>query len=245
MNSMKALSRSVTNMISRAVVTGVNAAKKCQALQVELMADEPKDDVEHLEPYGFTSAPQLEAEAIALFPDGDRSHGVIIMVSDRRYRVTGLRNGEVCIYTDEGDTITLKRGRTIEVTTENYIVNTKKYTVNTTDYVVNSVNYTINATTAQLKATTATTTAATTLIDAAEATIKGSVGVVLTTPLVSASADMKAARDISDGKGSMQSFRAIYNTHEHQYNDGTTSIPLQPMPMGTAANDSDIERPTD
>lgn len=213
-HSIKALGRSVTNMITRAVVTGVNAAKKCQALQVELMADEPKDDVEHLEPYGFTSSPHLDAEAIALFPDGDRSHGIIIMVSDRRYRVTGLKNGEVCLYTDEGDMIKMKRGRTIEITTENYVVNTKTYVVNTTDFTLN----------------------------AAMATLNASSKITLTTPTVSASADIKAANNISDGWGSMQSSRSIYNTHDHQYDDGTTGKPNQLM---AAANDSDIERETD
>lgn len=137
--ALRGLQRSVSNLLARAVVTGLNTASKCQMLQVELLANEQKENVEHLEPYGFTSAPITGAEGVAVFPDGDRSHGVILMVADRRYRIKGLKAGEVAIYTDEGDSIVLKRGRTIEATTLNWIVNsetcalnaTKKITLNT------------------------------------------------------------------------------------------------------------------
>ncbi|WP_413722700.1 phage baseplate assembly protein V [Sodalis sp. RH24] len=117
-----AISRSLSNMLARVVVTGLNAAAKCQMLQVGLMAGETKENIEHLEPYGFTAAPHLGAEGIAVFPDGDRSHGVIIVVADRRYRIKGLAAGEVAVYTDEGDSIILKRGRIIEATTEQFII---------------------------------------------------------------------------------------------------------------------------
>ena len=126
----KGVQRSVSNLLSRAVVIGLNSASKCQMLQVELLANEQKENIEHLEPYGFTSAPQNGAEGFALFPDGDRSHGVILMVADRRYRIKGLKAGEVAIYTDEGDSIILKRGKTIEVNTTNWVVNSETCTLN-------------------------------------------------------------------------------------------------------------------
>lgn len=62
------------------------------------------------------------AEAVVLFPSGDRSHGVVISVADRRYRLKGLKSGEVAIYTDEGDSIILKRGRVTEITTSELVV---------------------------------------------------------------------------------------------------------------------------
>ncbi len=51
------LRRRVATLISRAVLAGVNAAPGCQTLQVTILADEPQTDVEHMEPYGFTSNP--------------------------------------------------------------------------------------------------------------------------------------------------------------------------------------------
>ncbi|WP_449567101.1 phage baseplate assembly protein V [Lelliottia nimipressuralis] len=130
--ALRGVQRTVSNLLARAVVTGLNTASKCQMLQVELLANEQKENVEHLEPYGFTSAPQTGAEGVAVFPDGDRSHGLILMVSDRRYRIKGLKAGEVAIYTDEGDSITLKRGNTIEAKTKNWIVNSETCALNAT-----------------------------------------------------------------------------------------------------------------
>jgi phage baseplate assembly protein V len=97
------------NLLSRGVVTLADSTKKLQALQVRLLASEVKDDVEHVEPYGFTAAPHPGAEAVALFVEGDRSHGLIISVADRRYRVRGLAAGEVAIYDDQGASVTLTR----------------------------------------------------------------------------------------------------------------------------------------
>lgn len=130
--AISALQRGISNLLARAVVSGLDTASKCQMLQISMVANEGKDQIEHLEPYGFTSAPLAGAEALAAFFDGDRSHGVVLMVADRRYRIKGLTSGEVAIYTDEGDNITLKRGRIIEVNTDQFIVNAaEKVTFNT------------------------------------------------------------------------------------------------------------------
>lgn len=131
--ALRGLQRSVSNLLARAVVTGLNTASKCQMVQVELLANEQKENVEHLEPYGFTSAPHSGAEGVAVFPDGDRSHGVILMVADRRYRIKGLKAGEVAIYTDEGDSIILKRGNAIEIQTKNLVANMETCVLNATE----------------------------------------------------------------------------------------------------------------
>lgn len=108
----------LTNFLARGVVALSNSASKLQSLQLRLLAGEVKDQVEHLEPYGFTACPLDGAEALAGFIGGDRSHCVVIVVSDRRYRLQGLKSGEVAIYTDEGDKIHLKRGRIIDIETQ-------------------------------------------------------------------------------------------------------------------------------
>lgn len=97
------------NMLARGRLASRNGATKMQTLQVELLADEVKDRMEHFEPYGFTSAPQIGAEIAAMFLDGDRSHGIVVMVADRRYRITGLVDGEVCIHDDLGQRVHLTR----------------------------------------------------------------------------------------------------------------------------------------
>ena len=105
------------NILARGLVALGNSASKLQSLQLRLLADEVKDNVEHLEPYGFTACPLAGAEALAGFIGGDRSHAVVIVVADRRFRLQGLKPGEVALYTDEGDFIHFKRGRVIEIET--------------------------------------------------------------------------------------------------------------------------------
>lgn len=99
------LARRVGNMLARGAVTLSNASGKLQTLQVSLLSDEAKDTVEHLEPYGFTSNPLEGAEVLAAFIEGDRSHGVVIVASDRRYRPTNLPPGDVAIYDNRGHKI--------------------------------------------------------------------------------------------------------------------------------------------
>ncbi len=100
---------SVKNLISRCTVALVNAKGKLQALQIRMLAGEVKDGVEHLEPYGFTSHPHDGAEGVVVFPGGDRSHGVVIVVADRRYRLQGMKAGEVAVHDDQGQCVHLTR----------------------------------------------------------------------------------------------------------------------------------------
>lgn len=113
---MAPLARSVGNMLARGTLVLANAATKMQSLQVRILEGEAKDDVEHFEPYGYTSRPHPGAEALLQFFGGDRSHGVAFMVADRRYRLAGLESGEVALYDDLGSKIVIKRGNVIEVT---------------------------------------------------------------------------------------------------------------------------------
>jgi len=108
----------VKNMLARGTVVLVDALKKMQSLQMRLTAGELKDNAEHFEPYGYTSNPLAGAEVLTAFIGGDRSHAVVLVASDRRYRIQELKPGEVAIYTDEGDKIHLKRGRIIDIETE-------------------------------------------------------------------------------------------------------------------------------
>ena len=106
---MNRLMARVRGMVSRAVVNLVNDGAKLQALQVTLLADQVPDDVEHFQHYGCTSVPLPGAEGIALAVGGSTGHTVVINVDDRRYRLTGLRAGEVALYDDLGHKIHLTR----------------------------------------------------------------------------------------------------------------------------------------
>ncbi|WP_060495333.1 phage baseplate assembly protein domain-containing protein [Pseudomonas sp. GTC 16482] len=81
---------------------------------------------ELLQHYGFTSGPLAGAEYVAIPIGGNSNHVVVVASEDARYRLK-IKDGEVGIYTDEGDYIHLKRGRLIEVVTDTLVVkaNTK------------------------------------------------------------------------------------------------------------------------
>ena len=103
------LARGLQNLFSRGVVSAVNPAGKMQTVQIQLLTGEGKDNVEHFEPYGFTAHPHVGAEQATGFVEGDRSHGIVLIVADRRYRLTGFAAGEVAIYDDQGQKVHLTR----------------------------------------------------------------------------------------------------------------------------------------
>jgi phage baseplate assembly protein V len=115
------LGRRLQNVLARGTVALVDATKRMQSLQVKLLADETLDGIEHFEPYGFTSHPHPGAEVLTLSVDGDRSHTVVIVAADRRYRMEILEAGEVALHDDGSSSIVLRRGGIIEITAETEI----------------------------------------------------------------------------------------------------------------------------
>lgn len=111
---MAPLQRRVMLMVARAIVRTVGDGDKMQVMQLALLRDELRDRVERFQEYGFTSHPHPGAEAVAVFVGGDRGHGLVVAVDDRRYRLTGLAQGEVALYDDLGNVVALRRDK-IEV----------------------------------------------------------------------------------------------------------------------------------
>lgn len=103
-------------MIGRGVLLAINDAEGRQTIKASVLAGETQENVERLNNYGFTSVPLAGAEPVIIYPSGDRSHGIAIVVEDKRYRLKGLANGEVALYDDQGTKIHLKRGNEIEIT---------------------------------------------------------------------------------------------------------------------------------
>lgn len=116
------LARRISLMIGRAVLTAADDAAMRQRVQFSALQGEVKGDVERMQNYGFTSVPLAGAQVLFVSLGGNRDHPVAVSVDDPRHRVKGLQPGEVAIYTDEGDKIVLKRGRTVEITTQTLLV---------------------------------------------------------------------------------------------------------------------------
>lgn len=146
---------------------------------------------EYMQHYGFTSRPLSGAEGI-LFKEDNRIY--LVASDDRRYRIA-VENGEVCLYTDEGDFIHFKRGNLLHINTGD------KLLIDATNEVeVNAPEVTVNA---SVKATVTTP-----LLEINSATsIKG------ISPIVQLG--------LSEGlkKIVTEAFITLYNTHTHNGGD--------------------------
>lgn len=106
--------------VCRAVLALVRPGKT-QRLQLGVMHNEVRDQVEHLENYGYASYPLAGAEALVLAVGGNRDHSVATVVHDPRYRPPDLEPGEVRVYTYQGEYIRLLPSREIKIKAQNTI----------------------------------------------------------------------------------------------------------------------------
>lgn len=112
---LRPLQQRVANLVARGVVKLAGDGTKLQQLQLGVLAGETVDSAEYHQAYGFSSVPLGGAEAVVLFPSGDRAHPLVVAVSDRRHRPTGGEPGEVTVYNNTGARITLTKDGDIEV----------------------------------------------------------------------------------------------------------------------------------
>lgn len=112
----------VMNMIARGVLSRTDDASDSgmQLCEVSLLHGEAKATVERFQQYGFTSVAPNESEAVVFFIGGGRDHGIILSLDNRVSRMPGQAEGEVSLYTDEGDFIALKRNQAIELRTKRW-----------------------------------------------------------------------------------------------------------------------------
>lgn len=102
----------------RAVITLIESGAGVQLAQAEGLAGEQVQSAEVFQHYGLTSNPPAGCMAVVLPLGGKTSHGIVIATEHGSYRLQGLQSGEVALYSDEGDSVVLRRGRVIELTTE-------------------------------------------------------------------------------------------------------------------------------
>ncbi|HMU65555.1 MAG TPA: phage baseplate assembly protein V [Cellvibrionaceae bacterium] len=110
----------------KSIVRLLRQAKRPRA-QLSVLAGELQDDAEHVQPYGFASAPHLGAEGFGAYIGGGTAHAVVLVIDDRRYRLTSLQPGEVSLFDDLGQRVTLTRtgielvGLEVRITAEDKI----------------------------------------------------------------------------------------------------------------------------
>jgi phage baseplate assembly protein V len=106
----------------RALQTAIRLGTMVQLVQADALAGEQLQDAELFQHYGFTSAPLDGTQLIVLPLGGRTAHGIIIATEHGTYRFKLAAEGEVALYSDEGDHVYLKRGRVMEIVTNTLLV---------------------------------------------------------------------------------------------------------------------------
>lgn len=209
----------------RGVVTRVTQGK---FLRVDFTGNsEEHNGKEQWQQYGFASH-ALKGMELLFF----RLFGWVVVThtEDREHRPP-LADGEVCLYTAEGDSIILKNGRIIEV-----FAGTKVKITAPTVEIIASVKVLLTTPlvdisqdvkiAGKLDVTGVSTFAATVDVTGVVTATAG----VAAPGGVTAAAGIPSAGTMADSAGTMAAIRTRYNTHTHPENGtggGTTSAPNQ------------------
>lgn len=103
------MSNQIWNRLQLAFAQGVATWVGTGKVQARVLDNEVLDNLNRIEPYGFSYRPKPGAQVYLAFPSGDRSYGVALVVGDKRYQLD-LQEGEVAIHDDElNHRITLTR----------------------------------------------------------------------------------------------------------------------------------------
>jgi phage gp45-like len=106
---------------SRGTLKKANDQTLMQEVNMELLAGEEIENAERPQPYGVTHVPHNEeawpdenkkghvAELFIAFMGGNRSHPIVLVVDDRRYRICGQKEGELMLHDEQGHQIQITR----------------------------------------------------------------------------------------------------------------------------------------
>lgn len=102
------IKRSISLILGRALLSAVNDTNNIQLVKVTLFADEVKENVEHIQPYGFTSVPNAGAEVLMGFIGGRKEQAIAIVIGDSRQRIHNMSTGDVALHREAGENIWIK-----------------------------------------------------------------------------------------------------------------------------------------
>lgn len=102
-------------MVTRGIIRNVDDQDGFQRVQVDFHLAGLRDHLIRLQGYGMTAVPLSGAAALGI---GERESMIVSHVDDPRYRPTGLKSGEVCLYTHEGDRLHFANGRQAKLKTQ-------------------------------------------------------------------------------------------------------------------------------
>ncbi len=105
---LEALRTRVVGMVARVVVRSANDGPRLQTVRVDGIGRETWQAAERFQNYGLSSVPVDGAEAVVVFPMGNRDHPCVVAVDDRAARPVGLAAGDVVLYSRGGARVHLR-----------------------------------------------------------------------------------------------------------------------------------------
>lgn len=103
--ALRATSNRIRLTVTKALIKAVYDNTEIQLVKVQALDSEIFDNVERLQPYGLTTNPALNSEAIMAEIGGSRDHLVVMIVDSAANRIKDLKSGETCFYSEHGQKI--------------------------------------------------------------------------------------------------------------------------------------------
>lgn len=94
--------------IGRGILLAAKDDKEIQQVQLTLLADEVKDQVESMAHFGFSSNPPKGSDLVMLSVGGNRDHGIVVASEHRESRFKNLAEGDSVLYNKNGKYIHIK-----------------------------------------------------------------------------------------------------------------------------------------
>ncbi len=110
------LYRRVLMMHAPAVITATDDTGPIHKAQIRINGTpETLDNVGVMQIYGFASHAPAGTDAAAMFIHGHRDNPVIVATGNQQARKRDQKPGEVSLYSDEGDAVSLQRGNQLVI----------------------------------------------------------------------------------------------------------------------------------
>lgn len=94
--------------IGRGVLLAAKDDKAIQQVQITLLADEVKDQVESMGHFGFSSNAPKGSDVVMVSVGGNRDHGIVVATEHRDHRFKNLDEGDTVLYNKNGKYIHIK-----------------------------------------------------------------------------------------------------------------------------------------
>lgn len=116
MEAIRRLANQIRLAVSRAVL---ERHQDHILMQVTMLEGEPRDDVEHMQPFGLLAKPVKGAEGVFLSAGGDRDHGLVVCMTNRDAipadLIAAMQEGETALWAAGGWYMHLKRDGTLRI----------------------------------------------------------------------------------------------------------------------------------